>query len=87
MRKIKELECTCFACPEQYTGTLESGEEVYIRLRWGTATIKVNDEVVFEKTYEGDEYKGCFDEGELKEFLNEAGFTYDFSNEIICHIN
>jgi biotin synthase-related radical SAM superfamily protein len=74
MKNIKQLVCTCTACPEQYEGYLDTGEEVYIRLRWGTARIDVNKEPVFYKHYD-DDFIGCFVDNEFEEFLKEAGFT------------
>lgn len=82
MKTIKQLVCTCIACPEQYEGTLDTGEEVYIRMRWGTARIEVNSEPVYYKYYD-DNFKGCFVDNELEDFLKEAGFIYkNINNEL-----
>lgn len=40
--KIKNLECTCEACPSQWEGTTINGEAIYIRYRWGRLTIRLS---------------------------------------------
>lgn len=63
------------ACPEQYWGTTDSGECVYIRFRWGGALLDINNTVVYTKDYE-DPYRGYFQDGELEAFVKEAGYKF-----------
>jgi hypothetical protein len=81
MNKVATLERTCFACPAQWEGTLDTGEYVYIRFRWGHLAITAaptedravmcrrDDEearVVFEWS-EGDTYNGYMTNDRLVE--------------------
>jgi len=45
---VKSIVETCSACPYQLEGFTEDDQEVYVRYRWGTLTIYVDGEVVFE---------------------------------------
>lgn len=67
---------TCSACPEQYEVIDHQGEKkAYLRLRWGYFQVTcpwVGGDVVFEHTFEGDGWKGCFDSDEREEFLRDA---------------
>ena len=63
-----ELRETCMACPEQYDVRDDAGNQVgYLRLRFGrfyAAYPDAGGEIVFEKIWRGDDYKGCFDSDE-----------------------
>lgn len=47
--KVVQLIRTCFACPSQWEGKLENGDNLYVRYRWGRLRIEINDEIVFSK--------------------------------------
>jgi len=36
---IRQIECTCSACPTQYEGILDNGKMFYFRFRWGELSI------------------------------------------------
>ena len=59
---------TCLGCPEQYDAFDGRGRVVgYLRLRFGRFTVSypcVTGDVVFEHRFEGDGYKGIFDNDE-----------------------
>lgn len=76
MKKVKELIQTCGACPEQYEGELESGEEIYIRCRWGHGYLKINDQTVAEVDY-NDGWSGTFKEGDVLKMFLDAGIYWD----------
>lgn len=75
--KVAKLEQTCGACPEQYSGELETGEEIYIRCRWGYGYLDINGNTVADVTYEGDGFRGTFDEGDVAKLFRDAGIEWD----------
>ena len=40
--KLKNITCTCHACPTQYEGQLKNGKHVYFRFRHGYGRIDVD---------------------------------------------
>ena len=42
MIKIKELKQTCLCFPSQWEGSLETGESIYIRYRWGRLSVRTS---------------------------------------------
>jgi len=55
---------TCDMCPEQYDVYRGKKQVAYVRLRMGHLTVdapKCLMELVYEKRYPNDPYKGCFD--------------------------
>lgn len=71
------LVLTCQCCPEQYDVLDAEGKQVgYIRLRGGNFRVYYPDtggELVFYHCFEGDQFKGMFDNEEEREFfLTEA---------------
>jgi len=82
MIEIK-LRQTCSACPEQYWAYIGARVIGYIRLRFGHLTCEYlpngnpqltdDDVMVLEHFWDGDEYKGRFDnEEERQEWLNKC---------------
>ena len=77
MNKIT-LEKTCECCPEQYWAYKGPHRIGYIRLRWGNFTcdylpkenLSNNDIRLIEHKF-NDEYKGCFDNEEERNFWLE----------------
>lgn len=74
------FDLTCGACPEQYD-VYKDGEQVaYVRLRWGTLRVDVPDTggtEIYSHEFE-DEYKGCFDSDEERNyFLEEIAAALD----------
>lgn len=47
MKKFTNLKRTCFACPEQWEGTTEDGDDVYARERHGYVRVDINGNTVF----------------------------------------
>jgi hypothetical protein len=45
---VKIITETCSACPYQLEGFTEDDQEIYVRYRWGTLTIYVGGEAIFE---------------------------------------
>lgn len=68
--KIKTLIQTCAACPSQWEGKLESGEDIYIRYRWGVLRIDINGQTV-HKEFLGDDLDGYLSTEELKQHLSK----------------
>lgn len=60
--KFKTLEQTCGACPSQWEGKAETGEEIYIRYRWGVLRLDVNNTTVYQEAI-GASMDGLIDEG------------------------
>ena len=71
------LVLTCQCCPEQYDVFASDGKQSgYIRLRGGNFRVYYPDtggELVFYHCFEGDQFKGMFDNDEEREqYLTEA---------------
>jgi len=64
---VTEAKLTCPACPTQVEGTLEDGRAFYFRMRWGSWSISLDDEVVAI----GDEP----DDFTCERLFSEQGFT------------
>lgn len=66
------LKQTCWGCPSSWRGKTKLGEEVYIRFRWGTLTVDVNDELVYSENPYGEEdnWSGVMSESEMIEYIN-----------------
>jgi len=79
MKKVTEIQRTCFACPEQYEGKLDSGEEFYVRCRWGYGRLDIDDITVSYIEYSGDALRGTFEEGDLVKLFFNAGIYLDES--------
>lgn len=47
--KIIKLTMLSGGCPEQWTGKLKTGEEVFVRERHGETRIEINDIIIIEK--------------------------------------
>ena len=83
-RMIKlSLIRTCSACPSQWEGTTDKGEDVYIRYRHGEFSIEINHEVVYERSdfkpkYEGG---GYMTNDELSILLKERGYLMAIDND------
>lgn len=65
------------ACPAQYTGKLDSGEEFYARYRWGCGTLEINDVEVSSISAPGNHLRGYFEDGELVELFSQAGIELE----------
>lgn len=46
---VSKLTRTCYACPSQWEGRLENGQEIYIRYRHGWFTINVDNHETYSK--------------------------------------
>jgi hypothetical protein len=69
-----DFELTCYACPEQYDVYIDGKQVAYVRLRWGCLRVTVPDVggvLVYEHEYD-DEWQGCFDSDEDREFHLDA---------------
>lgn len=66
-------------CPEQYEGTLDTGESFYARYRWGHGRLEVDGETVSEVVDADDPLRGYFEQGQLAELFNKARITLDTS--------
>ena len=74
LRNVSTIKQTCGACPEQYEGKLDTGEDFYVRCRWGHGRLDVNDVTVAEIDYEN-EYQGMFNDGDLVKLFAKAGIV------------
>lgn len=77
MKEVIELVQTCYMCPEQYEGKLDTGEKVYVRYRWGHGRLDIDDNTISEINTPADPFKGYFDEGELEKLFNQANIKLD----------
>lgn len=68
---VTKLVQTCTACPSQWEGELDNGDEFYVRYRHGNFTVDINGKEVIYK--EINRMADGFMEEE--EMLREAGFT------------
>lgn len=60
MIKVKRISQTCGACPSQWSGKTADNEEIYIRYRWGTLSVSINNELIYSEKI-GDDYSGTMD--------------------------
>ncbi len=65
---IETATQTCFGCPDQWEGTLTSGEHFYFRYRWGWASLGLGDnpqaashDPAEAAAQHGDSLQGVFD--------------------------
>lgn len=83
--EIKEMICTCGACPTQYEIKLTDGRMVYVRYRWGYLSIRISEnqtdniyDAVEGKEIFADQLGGEYDgvlPGSVTDYLLKAGFT------------
>ena len=66
---LKELEGSYSVCPSQWYGKTINDEDIYVRYRYGTLSVRKEDRVVFHKQI-GDEFDGVMD---TKEMLEHTG--------------
>ncbi len=66
----------CNGCPEDYNILLSGRVVGYLRIRWGVVKIYFGREssqlVIYQKTFQGDPWKGCFEGDEREYFFNLA---------------
>lgn len=65
------FELTCIACPEQYDVYIGDLQIAYVRLRGGNLYAThpdVGGRQIYYHHFENDEWKGCFDTLEEREF-------------------
>ena len=86
MMKIKNIICTCSACPSQWEIKLEDGRMIYVRYRWGALAFDIsleptddvyqaiNGEQIYHEQI-GDSMDGCLSEEQLIPYLTRAGIT------------
>jgi hypothetical protein len=67
---VNELVNTCGACPSQWEGKTEGGDEVYIRYRWGYFSFDLNGVEVIGGQI-GDSYDGVMSDYELNDHLRQ----------------
>lgn len=89
---IKNLLCTCGACPSQWDAITDDGRAVYIRYRHGTLRLHVGahgDTTPFAAVKAdplhvwpdiGDSLDGMMTEDELQRFLAGAGIQLELSS-------
>ena len=71
--RIIELEQTCYACPSQWEGKTLSGQDVYIRYRWGYLSISIDEKAIYGEQI-GDEWSGVLAWRRVEEILNSLGY-------------
>ncbi len=71
--RIKTLDQTYEGCPSQWEGTMENGDSIYIRYRWGGLSVDINGENIFNKSV-GDTLDGFI---ELDKVLELTGLEME----------
>jgi hypothetical protein len=66
MFKVASLTKTCDACPAQWEGRTDKGEDVYIRYRWGSLRVDVSGATVLLLN-SGDAFAGWMEFEELQQ--------------------
>lgn len=77
MKRVKTIIKTCGACPEQYEGRLDTGEEFYVRCRWGFGRLDIDNVTTNTIEYPDDPFRGSFADGDLVKLFFEAGIYLD----------
>lgn len=84
--KIKNVKCTCSACPSQWEIKLEDGRMIYVRYRWGNLSIRISEKAtddvydavggkeIFRESI-GDEFDGTLSYYEMRPYLTKAGIN------------
>ncbi len=78
--KVKTLVQTCEVCPSQWSGETTTGEEIYIRYRYGNLSVQLGGpggEFLFDETI-GDQLDGFLleeDMIELVEYFTDLDFS------------
>lgn len=67
-------------CPTQWVGKSNTGDDIYIRYRWGWLEVSVNQEVVHSQQH-GDPYDGVMDYQKLKKLVDFIEFPEHTSEE------
>lgn len=62
---VKSLTQTCGACPSQWEGQSEAGDDIYIRYRRGFLRIEVNGKTILSGRI-GDSLDGVLNEEDMK---------------------
>ena len=68
IHRVTQLAKTCGACPAQWEGVTDDGQEVYIRYRWGFLYALVGDETV-AAFHVGGEYDGAMNDADMARLL------------------
>ena len=71
MIKVVELKRTCWACPSQWEGKTDAGNDVYIRYRWGYLRVDLDGQEIFGKQIDESGWDGIMDYDKLKEIVKE----------------
>jgi hypothetical protein len=71
MYNIKEIQQTCSACPSQWEGKTDKGEELYCRYRWGYLSVEINNKVIFGEQL-GNDFHGIMDIDELIKYTKNV---------------
>ena len=73
--KIKELTETCSACPKQFLGLTEDGQEVYIRFRYGTLRIDIGGSSIYHESV-SDGLDGVISLDKIKEVTSHLNIEW-----------
>ena len=68
--KVAHLTMTCSACPTQWEGETEEGVAIYIRYRYGSLTLDLDNETVFQASI-GDGLDGIIEPAEIARQLSK----------------
>ena len=68
--KVSRIAQTCPACPSQWEGKGENGEDIYIRYRWGVLELDIDGETVYFIQH-GGEYSGVLGTDEMEKLLSD----------------
>lgn len=72
---VKDLIKTCDACPSAWSGRLFGGKRLYVKYRYGTLRVYVDDYLCHHEVL-GGEFDGYLENEKLGEILNKLGFRF-----------
>jgi hypothetical protein len=82
---VTSLEQTCGACPSQWEGRTIDGDYLYIRYRFGTLTVNLNDARMYRGNH-GDPLDGSMSTGTMARILLLQGITIAvLASDVLVH--
>lgn len=69
-KQVVEIQMTTDACPAQWNGKLDTGDNLYIRYRFGRLTVRINDETFLEAVQKVNQMDGSMASSQMRELTD-----------------
>lgn len=67
---VKKLMQIGYACPSQWQAITDSGQDVYIRFRWGYLSLRVAEEEIYGEQI-ADRFDGVLSDSDMRKVLSD----------------